>query len=86
MRTQHTSLFSGRIQRKVFDALPPASRSGRGITVREISEHTGLSDSQIRGALRRLNRHQLAFCFGKDERNAGVWERTRSEPGGPPPT
>jgi hypothetical protein len=86
MRNQHTSLVRGRIQRAVFDELPTASRSGPGITVREIAERTGLGERQIRGALWRLNRQQLAFCFDKDERHAGVWERARSEPCRPPPT
>ncbi len=79
MRTQHTSPIGGRIQQAVFDALPPASRSGHGMTVREIAARTGFGESQVRSALERLNRRQLAFCFDRDDRNAGIWERTRSE-------
>lgn len=79
MQAQHISPIRGRIQAAVFDALPPASRSGPGLTVREIAGRTGLGEGQIRDALGRLNRLGLAFCFEKDERNAGVWERAHSE-------
>jgi hypothetical protein len=79
MREQHSSPL-GRIKAAVFDELPRASRFGGGITLRGIPERTGLAERQVRDALARLNRHGLAFCFDKDERNAGLWERTRSDP------
>lgn len=77
MSTTTQLLDEHTMQHKVFVALPQASQSGHGITVRELAAHIGLGESQVRGALRRLNYQGLAFCFGRDERNAGVWERMR---------
>jgi hypothetical protein len=70
----------GRIERAVFDALPPASQFAPGITVREIATAAALSETQVRAALWRLRERRMAFCFDTDERGAGVWERTRATP------